>query len=184
VGSHSGNGGMKDAAMTRSEDSTQLQAIIETPKGSRSKFKFDAAARNFKLSKVLPEGMVFPYDFGYLPATKAEDGDPLDILVLTDEPLFPGCLVDCRLLGVIEAEQEEGGERARNDRLIAAASASLLYSGMNSLEDLNPVVLKEIQEFFVNYQRVRGVKVTILGRKGPEQARKLIRIAADAKHAA
>jgi inorganic pyrophosphatase len=170
--------------MTRSEDVTQLQAIIETPKGSRSKFKFDAAARSFKLSKVLPEGMVFPYDFGYLPSTKAEDGDPLDVLVLTDEPLFSGCLVDCRLLGVIEAEQEEGGKKARNDRLIAAASASLLYSEMNSLEDLNPIVLKEIQDFFVNYQRVRGVAVTILGRKGPEQARKLIRIAADAKHAA
>ena len=77
-----------------------------------------------------------------------------------------------------------GGKKARNDRLIAAASASLLYSEMNSLEDLNPIVLKEIQDFFVDYQRVRGVAVTILGRKGPEQARKLIRIAADAKHAA
>ena len=170
--------------MTQSENSTQLQAIIETPRGSRSKFKFDAATRRFKLSKVLPQGMVFPYDFGYLPSTKAEDGDPLDILVLSDEPLFPGCLVDCRLLGVIEAEQEQGGKKARNDRLIGAASASLLYSEMNTLEDLNPVVLKEIQDFFVNYQRVRGVNVRILGPKGPEQARELIHRAADARHAA
>lgn len=108
---------------------------IETPKGSRSKFKFDVSS-NFKLSKVLPEGMVFPCDFGCLPGTKAEDGDPLDILVLTDEPLFPGCLVDCRFIGVIESEQERHGKRERNDRLIAAASASLLYSELESLGDL------------------------------------------------
>jgi inorganic pyrophosphatase len=128
--------------------------------------------------------MVFPYDFGYLPGTKAEDGDPLDILVLTDEPLFHGCLVDCRFIGVIESEQEQHGKKERNDRLIAAASASLLYSELESLGDLNPVVLKEIEDFFVNYQRVRNVKVTILGRKGPEHARKLAKDASAVKHAA
>ena len=170
--------------MPQGENSIQTQVIIETPKGSRSKFKFDVAASKFKLSKVLPEGMVFPYDFGYLPATKAADGDPLDVLVLTDEPLFPGCLVDCRMIGVIEAEQEQEGKKNRNDRLIAAASGSLLYSQLKTLEDLNPVVLKEIQDFFVNYQRVRGVKVTIVGRKGPEQARKLIDTASVAEQAA
>jgi inorganic pyrophosphatase len=170
--------------MAQSNQQSQAQAIIETPKGSRSKFKFDVSSRSFKLSKVLPEGMVFPYDFGYLPGTKAEDGDPLDILVLTDEPLFPGCLVDCRFIGVIESEQEQNGKKERNDRLIAAASASLLYSELESLRDLNPVVLKEIEDFFVNYQRVRNVKVTILGRKGPEHARKLAKDASAAKHAA
>lgn len=107
--------------------------------------------------------MVFPYDFGYIPSTKGEDGDPLDILVLTDEPLFVGCLVDCRLLGVIEAEQEQNGKKNRNDRLVAAASASLLYSELKDLNELSSVVIKEIEDFFVNYQRVREVHVTILG---------------------
>lgn len=162
----------------------RLQAVIETPKGSRNKIKFDAASQSFKLSKILPEGMVFPYDFGYVPATKASDGDPLDILVLTDEPLFPGCLVDCRLIGVLEAEQEQEGEKKRNDRLIAATSASLLYSELRTLDDLNPVVLKQIEDFFVNYQRVRNVKVTILGRKGPETAGKLVRDLSKHKRAA
>lgn len=170
--------------MPQSDKSLQAQAIIETPKGSRSKFKFDVSARKFKLSKVLPEGMVFPYDFGFLPGTKAEDGDPLDVLVLTDEPLFPGCLVDCRMIGAIEAEQEQEGKKNRNDRLIAAASGSLLYSELETLDDLHPVVLKEIQDFFVNYQRVRGVKFTIVGRKGPEQAKKLIDEALVANQAA
>jgi inorganic pyrophosphatase len=165
-------------------DPAQLQVIIETSKGSRNKFKYDPTNDSLKLSKVMPEGMVFPYDFGYVPATKAEDGDPLDVLVLTDEPLFPGCVVDCKLIGVLRAEQEENGEKERNDRLIAVASASLLYSGLSTLEDLNPVVLKQIEDFFVNYQRVRDVKVTILGRGGPDQAIEFVHNASMRKHAA
>jgi len=168
----------------RKSDRAQLQVIIETSKGSRNKFKYDPTNESFKLSKVMPEGMVFPYDFGYVPATKAEDGDPLDVLVLTDEPLFPGCVVDCKLIGVLRAEQEENGEKERNDRLIAVASASLLYSGLSTLEDLNPVVLQQIEDFFVNYQRVRDVKVTILGRGGPDQAIEFVHKGSMRKHAA
>ena len=88
-----------------------LDIIIETPKGSRNKIKYDAKSRKFKLSKILPEGMVFPYDFGFAPSTQAQDGDPLDVLVLTDEPLFPGCMVRCSLIGVIEAKQRERATR-------------------------------------------------------------------------
>src|SRR5689334_2298163 len=104
-----------------------IDVIIETPKGSRNKFKYDSTSRMFKLSKVLPEGMMFPYDFGFVPSTIGDDGDPLDILVLMDEPTFPGCLLECRLIGVIEAEQEENHEKERNDRLVAVAQQSLLY---------------------------------------------------------
>lgn len=168
----------------KQSDPAHLQVIIETFKGSRNKFKYDPATESFKLSKVMPEGMVFPYDFGYVPATKAEDGDPLDVLVLTDDPLFPGCVVDCKLIGVLLAEQEEKGEKKRNHRLIAVASASLLYSGLSTLEDFNPVVLKQIEDFFVNYQRVRNIKVTILGRGGPDQALELVHKASAPKHAA
>jgi inorganic pyrophosphatase len=116
--------------------------------------------------------MVFPYDFGFVPGTKAQDGDPLDVLVLTDEPLFPGCLVACRLVGVIELTQEESGSRERNDRLIAVAQASLLYADVKDLSGLNRVVLKQVEEVFVNYQKVRNIKVRILGRHGPTGQRK------------
>jgi inorganic pyrophosphatase len=162
----------------------RLQVIIETPRGSRNKLKFDPATRAFKLSKIMPEGMMFPYDFGFVPATKAEDGDPLDVLVLTDAPLFSGCQVECRLIGVIKAEQEQEKEKKRNDRLIAVAEQSLLYSETNSLDDLNPIVLQQIEEFFVNYQRVRNVRVTILDRGNAGEARKLVRNASTQKHAA
>ena len=153
----------------------QVAVTIETPRGSRNKLKYDPDKRMYKLSKILPEGMVFPYDFGFVDGTKAEDGDPLDVLVLTDDPLFPGCLVDCTMIGVIEAEQEQEGKKGRNDRVIAVAKASLLYSEIKDLAGLNRTVLKQIEEFFVNYQKVRGVKVDILGEGGPDKAHELLR---------
>ena len=152
-----------------------VSVTIETPRGSRNKIKYEPAKKMYSLSKILPEGMVFPYDFGFVPDTKADDGDPLDVLVLTDEPLFPGCLVECRVIGVIELMQEEAGTKERNDRLIAVAQASLLYADVQDLAGLNGVVLKQVEEFFVNYQRVRNIKVIILGRHGPDRAKEVLR---------
>ena len=129
----------------------------------------------FKLSKVLPEGMVFPYDFGFVPSTKGDDGDPVDVLVLMDEPTFPGCLLECRLVGVLEAEQEEKQKRKQNPRLIAVAKQSLLYSEVASLGDINPTVLRQIEAFFVNYQKVRDIKFRIVARRGPDRALKILR---------
>ena len=156
-------------------ESVTIDVTIETPRGSRNKLKYEPTKKMYSLSKILPEGMVFPYDFGFVPGTKAEDGDPLDVLILTDEPLFPGCLVECRVIGVIELTQEEAGKKERNDRLIAVARASLLYGDVQDLAGLNDVVLKQVEEFFVNYQKVRGISVTILGRQGPDQAMKILR---------
>ena len=166
------------------EQSAKLDVIIETPRGSRNKYKYEPTSKMYKLSKVMPEGMVFPYDFGYIPSTKAEDGDPLDVLVLTDEPLFPGCLIECKLIGAIEAEQEEKGKKHRNDRLVAVATQSLLYSEIEKLGQLNPVVLKQIKDFFVNYQRVRDIRFTVLGEHGPERAVEILQKSAAHKHAA
>src|SRR5215208_5286440 len=101
-----------------------LNVVIDTPKGSRNKFKYDEALGLFRLSGVLPAGAVFPFDFGYIPSTEGGDGDPLDVLVLMDEPVFVGCLVPSRLLGLIEADQTENGKTTRNDRLIAVAANS------------------------------------------------------------
>jgi len=82
-----------------------LQVVIETPKGSRNKYAFDQEQKVFTLKKVLPAGMAFPYDFGFVPSTVAEDGDPVDVLILMDEPAFVGCLMECRMVGIIEGEQ-------------------------------------------------------------------------------
>src|SRR6201998_4591621 len=96
-------------------DKELLRVVIETPKGSRNKFAFEADQRVFELKKVLPAGMAFPYDFGFVPSTRADDGDPIDVLLLMDESAHPGTLMRCRLVGIIEGEQKEDGKSERND---------------------------------------------------------------------
>src|SRR5882762_3397976 len=97
------------------------RAIIETPKGCRNKFDYDPDSGLFKLGGLLPEGMMFPFDFGFIPSTLGGDGDPLDIMVLMDAPAHVGCLIDIRIIGVIEAKQTENGKNVTNDRLLAVA---------------------------------------------------------------
>ena len=152
-----------------------VNTVIETPMGSRNKFKYDEDIGFFALSGVLPQGMMFPHAFGFIPRTKAADGDPEDVLVILDEPVFPGCIVPSRLLGVIEAEQTENGKTARNDRLIAVSASSRELSDVESLSDLNPVMIKEIEKFFVNYNEEKGKKFKVLARRGPQQAMKLLK---------
>lgn len=129
-----------------------VNAIIETPKGSRNKFDYDFALDLFKLKKALPTGMVFPLDFGFIPNTLAEDGDPLDIMVFMDQQSFPGCLVECRVIGVIEATQtEHEGKKIRNDRIIGVADASILYADLADVKDLNKKMTEELEAFFIFY---------------------------------
>lgn len=156
------------------QDGDSVQVVIETPKGCRNKYEFDPKLRSFKLSRVLPDGMVFPYDFGFVPSTLAEDGDPLDILLLMDTPAFPGCVVDSRLIGVIEGEQTEDGKSERNDRLLAVARHSHAHSNIKNISEVNPKQLKELAEFFVNYHRQDSVKFKALGTKGPREAARLL----------
>src|SRR3954469_22228473 len=118
------------------QDTGRLLVAIETPRGSRNKYKYEPKYAQILLDKVLPPGAVFPYDFGFIPSTRGEDGDPLDVLLLMDEPGYPGCCVRGRLVGVIEAEQTEGDETTRNDRLIAVASRGYDYAGVQTLAAL------------------------------------------------
>jgi inorganic pyrophosphatase len=157
------------------DDADVVNAVIETPGGSRNKFKYDQKLGFYSLAGVLPEGMVFPHAFGFVPGTEAADGDPEDILIMMDEPTFTGCVVHARLIGVIEAEQTENGKSERNDRLIAVAANSRDYSDVRNLHDLNPNMVKEIEQFFVNYNKEKGKKFKVLGRQGPRQALKLLR---------
>lgn len=157
------------------DEEGDLNVVIETPKGSRNKFNFDEELRLFKLGGVLPAGAVFPFDFGFVPSTVGGDGDPLDVLVLMDEPAFTGCLVTARLLGVIEAEQtERDGETTRNDRLIAVASESRTHGHVRALGSLSDNLMEEIEYFFVSYNRIKGKEFRPLARSGPVRARRLV----------
>jgi inorganic pyrophosphatase len=157
------------------KEGKSLQVIVETPRGRRNKFAFDPEQKIFALKKVLPAGMAFPYDFGFLPKTKADDGDAIDVLLLMDEPAFTGCLVSARLIGVIEGEQIEGKQKTRNDRLVAVADASHEYAHLTKLGDLPKKLLKELEEFFVNYHRLEGKQYRLLGCRGKDAALSLIK---------
>ena len=148
-----------------------LQIIIETPKGCRNKYSFDAEQRIFVLKAALPSGMSFPYDFGFVPRTLADDGDPLDVLVLMDEPAFPGCALMGRLIGVIQGEQTAPKMKpVRNDRLVAVAETTHMYAKFRRLKDMPKQALKEIEQFFVNYHKLQGKTYKLLGIKGEKTA--------------
>lgn len=148
-----------------------ILAIIETPKGSRNKFAFDAENKIFSLSRILPAGMVFPLDFGFLPRTKAGDGDPLDVLLIMDEPAYPGIAVRARLVGILEGEQtDEDGTKSRNDRLLAVAEASQIFAGITGLEDVPEVLRLQLEQFFVDYHHIQGREYRPLRWKGADAA--------------
>jgi inorganic pyrophosphatase len=157
------------------EDDDIIQVVIETPKGSRNKYALDVKQKVFELTKVLPAGMVFPYDFGFIPSTLAEDGDPTDVLVLMDEPAFPGCLLKCRTIGVIEGEQGKKNKAERNDRIVAIEQMNHSYAHVKHVDDLGKKFVKELEEFFVHYHELTGKEYRILDVKGPKEARRRIR---------
>lgn len=162
-------------SLQRDEDDNELvQVVIETPKGSRNKYAFDSEQKVFELKKVLPAGMAFPYDFGFIPRTKAEDGDPTDVLVLMDEPAFPGCVLKCRLIGIIEGKQGSGKGEIRNDRVIAIEKENHSFADIKRIDDLGKTFLEELEQFFVNYHELNGEKYRVLDVKGPKQARRRI----------
>lgn len=148
--------------------------VIETPKGSRNKYAFNPEEHIFELRKVLPAGMSFPYDFGFVPSTQGGDGDPLDALVLMDEPAFAGCKLTCRVIGVIEGEQGNKKELERNDRVVAVQHDNHSYAHIRHVDDLGKRFERELEEFFVNYHRLSGQHYRILSLKGPGAARRCI----------
>jgi inorganic pyrophosphatase len=160
------------------------QVVVEVPKGASNKLKYDPASDAFRLDRVLPVGMSFPFDFGFVPRTVAEDGDPLDAIVLLDAPLYPGCVVACRLIGNLEAEQRESkGPWERNDRLLAVADASGAHSHLRSIRDVEPAMLDAIGAFFVDYHRLAGNEFRVLRRSGCESAVRAVRRAYRARAA-
>lgn len=160
--------------MPFTDNKKNINVVIETPMGSHNKYSFDPETQLFKLSKLLPEGMVFPLHFGFIPRTKGGDGDPLDVLVLMEQPSYPGCLIECTLIGTIEAEQIEKNQSVRNDRIIAAASESHRYKKLKSLGDMDKYMLDEIILFFKNYNKVEGKQFRVVGKVSRKKTRELI----------
>jgi inorganic pyrophosphatase len=154
----------------------RVNAIIETPRGSCNKFNYDPDTGFFKLGKVLPAGTVFPLDFGFIPGTKGGDGDPLDVLIMMECNTYPGCWVECNILGIINIEQKKEDKKAeRNDRLLAVPTEAGRKDDIKKIWDVNMNKINEIIAFLNYYKRMDGSEFRLLGVKGPDKALKMIK---------
>jgi inorganic pyrophosphatase len=155
--------GLKDLPPCES-GSGRVHVLIDTPAGSRTKYKYDERFEVLRVSRVLPRGAAFPYDFGSIPGTRAEDGDALDVLVLQLPTSFPGCLVTVRLIGVLHAEQGEGGKHIRNDRLIGVVDTPVNPARLHELSALDEEELRAMEHFFKSYNAFQGRDFNIKSR--------------------
>ncbi|QJB30379.1 inorganic diphosphatase [Chitinophaga oryzae] len=132
----------------------ELHVVIETPKGSSEKYDFDPVSRFFVMSQSLPAGMMFPFDMGFIPGTRAEDGNPLDVMVLSEFKTFTGCMIKCRLIGAIKAiVHEPDGMQVRWDRYIAVPFLSRVYKELDVVPDK---LVRELEGFFAAYHGLEG----------------------------
>ena len=154
-----------------------VHVIVDTPKGSSNKYKYDPEMGLFKLSRILPAGLHFPCDFGAIPSTAAADGDALDVALFADHPSFPGCLTTVRLIGILEAEQTEKGRTIRNDRLIAVPETPANKPQARQLRDLPKGFMEQLEQFFVGYNRAHGRQFKPLARRGKESAEHVLNAA-------
>ena len=167
----------------REAGSGRVHVVIDTPAGSRNKYKYDEDLDVFRISRVLPQGAAFPYDFGSIPGTRAEDGDALDVLVLHLAPAFPGCLVTVKLIGILHAEQREGSKIIRNDRLIGVLDTPVNPARLEDLQQLDKEDLRAIEHFFSSYNTFQGRHFDIRSRGGSGDAMQTLERAIQA-HAA
>ena len=123
---------------------------------------------------VLPQGFSYPFDFEFVPSTQGDDGDPLDVLVLMDEPTHVGCLLDVRLIGVLEADQTEDGNTEENDRILAVPIQTHDFEHVCKMDDLPGTMVHQIEGFFEAYNRIKRKEFRVKERSGPERASEIV----------
>ena len=163
------------ALPARSSDGSVL-VVVESPRGCSSKFRYDPKLETVVLSRPLPAGVFYPYDWGFIPSTCASDGDPLDVMVLWDGTSYPGVVIPCRLIGVHNVEQTnlKTHQRERNDRLAAVPLNAPHLKSVVSVFDLSERTRAELERFFLNAVAFEGKDLTILGWSGPGEAETLL----------
>jgi inorganic pyrophosphatase len=147
-----------------------VHVVVETPRGSRAKFAYDPKLETFALTKSLLTGLTYPHDWGFVPSTKADDGDPLDVMVVHDAATFPGLVVTCRVIGILQIEQKNKGKAERNDRLFAVPRRSHSEQAIKDVRDISRPVQDELEKFFIATDELEDKKLKILGWKGPKVA--------------
>lgn len=155
-----------------------VNVIVETPRGSRAKFKFEPAIGTFAMSRPLALGLHYPFDWGFIPSTQAEDGDPIDALVIHDAVSYPGMVIRCRPIAVLEVKQNEHGATKRNDRIMLVPSASRRQESLDDLRALSPQMRDELERFFVASTIGTEKRLEFLGWRGKSEAIAAIEVAA------
>ena len=145
-----------------------VHVVVETPRGSRAKFAYDPKLETFALTKSLLTGLTYPHDWGFVPSTKAEDGDPLDIMVIHDAATFPGLVVTCRVIGILQIRQNSKGKAERNDRLFAVPRRSHAERGLRDVRELSKPFREELEKFFIATDELEDKKLDIIGWKGTQ----------------
>jgi inorganic pyrophosphatase len=147
-----------------------IHVVVETPRGSHAKFAYDPKLESFTLSKSLLTGLTYPHDWGFVPSTKADDGDPLDIMVIHEAATFPGLVVTCRVIGVLQIEQKSKKKSERNDRLFAVPRNSHSEQSLQDVDSLTKPIREELEKFFIATDELEDKKLKIIGWKGPKVA--------------
>jgi inorganic pyrophosphatase len=147
-----------------------IEVKVEIPRGSRNKYEFDKTRGVFVLDRVLYSSVHYPTDYGYIVDTLADDGDPLDALVVVNEPTFPGCHIIARPIGVLNMTDEKGGD----DKILAVPMGDPRYRSIDALEDLDPHWLIEIENFFRIYKELEDKWTEVVGWQGAEAAARII----------
>lgn len=150
---------------------SSFTAMIEIPKGSRNKYEYDKEAKMIKFDRMLYSSVHYPSDYGFIPETLAEDGDPLDVLVLVWEPTFPGCLIEVKPIGLFNMTDDKG----LDEKILCVPTDDPLWNHLKGLKDVPPHLLKEIEHFFSIYKDLEGKKVTIDGWGSRAEAMKIIK---------
>jgi inorganic pyrophosphatase len=156
--------------------SDSLEVVVEIPRGSRNKYELDEASGDIRLDRVLYSSVHYPTDYGFIPDTRAEDGDHLDVLVIVEEPTFPGCRVSVRVVGCLNMRDEKG----RDHKIIAVPEADPRFDEVRDLGDLAGHWLREIENFFSTYKTLEAKETEIAGWEGREAALDVIAQAREA----
>ena len=148
-----------------------IDVIIEIPKGSRNKYEYNKAKKAFQLDRMLFSSMHYPSDYGFIDKTEAEDGDPLDALVLLTESTFPGCLIEAKPIGLFKMRDEKGLDH----KILCVPIHDPIWNHMNRISDVAPHLLIEIEHFFDVYKELEHKKTEVQGWEDVESARRVIR---------
>jgi inorganic pyrophosphatase len=156
-------------------DKAHIYAVVETPRGCTCKLEFDPQLRVFTLAKPLMSGLTYPYDWGFIPSTKADDGDPLDVLVIHDAATYPGLVLRCKPIGILEVLQTTEGKKQRNDRVFAVPERSPFEGDLQDLRQLPTRAIEELEQFFRATNALEEKQLEFLGWRGPTRAIKAIK---------